>query len=222
MKIKDRIKNFLCSDNLFWLVIGAFISLSLEKACNRIIPDNPIVIKEISDSVRIIHSYDFNVDVDSLVNKQLKIKLENIALAQSYEQKINDEIKIKQQNSFNEVMLNAKFPNAKGYIIENGMPFFVAKMPSFQENILDFRLEFFDSKVVSNIYCISIKIDAIKNNNRVMVLDENYKVNCQVNNIRMTNNLSAGVYNVAIGFFYKEDRESITPRFYQISKTIKR
>lgn len=123
-----------------------------EKACNKIVPDNPIIVKEIPDSVRIIYTYDFNIEVDSIVNTQLKMKLENIALAQSYEFKIDEMKKSQYQGYFNKVTLNSQFPNAKGYIIESGMPFFNAFIPYLQNEFLDFKINFFNTYIIKNIY----------------------------------------------------------------------
>lgn len=194
MRTKDWLKNNSWSSKLWWLIIGAIITLLCEKACNKIVPDNPIIVKEITDSVRIIHTYDFNIEVDSIVNTQLKMKLENIALAQSYELKIDEMMKSQYQGYFNKVMLNSQFPNAKGYIIESGMPFFDAFIPSLQNEFLDFKINFFNTDIRKNIYCISVKIDEVKNNKMVMVLDENYNVMCPNNNIRIKNSLSKGIY----------------------------
>lgn len=93
---------------MWWLIVGAVITLLCDKAFNKIIPDNPIFVNEITDSVRIIHTYDFDVKDDSVVNAQLKMKLENIALAQTYELKI-DELKSQHKSDFNGIMLNSSF-----------------------------------------------------------------------------------------------------------------
>ena len=221
MKIKDWIHNNTWSKKVWWLIVGAVITLLCDKACNKIIPDNPIIVKEITDSVRIIHTYDFDIKDDSVVNTRLKMKLENIALAQTYELKI-DELKSQHKSDFNGIMLNSKFPNAKGYILDSGMPFFVASIPSLQEEFLDIKITFFNSNIINDIYCLSVKIDAIDNNRLVVVLDQNYNVNGLDNYIRIANVLSKGTYKISGVFILKKDCKSEYPRFYQISKTIKK
>lgn len=221
MKNKNWIQNNPWCKKVWWLIVGAIITLLCDRACNKIIPDDPTIVKEITDSVRIIHTYDFNVGGDSVVNTQLKMKLENIALAQTYELKIN-ELKSQHKSDFNRIMLNSKFPNAKGYILDSGMPFFVATIPSLQEEFLDIKITLFNSDIINDIYCLSVKIDAFENNRLVVVLDENYNVNGLDNYIRLANVLPKGTYKISVGFILKKDYKSEYPRFYQISKTLKK
>lgn len=221
MKIKDWIQNNPWGNKVWWLIIGAIITLLCDKACNKIIPDNPIIIKEISDSVRIVHTYDFNLGDDSIVNTQLRMKLENIALAQTYELKL-DELNTRHNRAFNKIMLDSFSSNAKGYILDSGMPFFVATIPSLQNEFLDIEITLFNSDIINDIYCLSVKIDAIENNRLTVVLDQNYNVNSIDNYIRIANVLPKGTYRISVGFILKRDCKSEYPRFYQISRTLKK
>lgn len=221
MKIKAWIQNNPWCKKVFWLIFGSIITLFCDKACNIIMPDNPTIVKEITDSIRIIHAYDFNVGEDSVVNAQLQMKLENIALAQTYELKI-DELKSQLKSDFNRIILNSKFPNAKGYILDSGMPFFVANIPSLQEEFIDIKITLFNSDIINGIFCLSVKIDAIDNNRLVVVLDQNYYVNSLDNYIRIANVFPKGTYKISVGLILKKDYKSEYPRFYQISKTLKK
>ena len=82
MKTKEYIEKHKWIVTTFWIIVTAIISMGIERSCNRIIPEEPIVVKEITDTVRIMHSYDFGTINDSLANIQLQRKLENIELAQ--------------------------------------------------------------------------------------------------------------------------------------------
>lgn len=177
--------------------------------------------KELSDSVRIVHTYDFNFEDDSIVNTQLKMRLENIALAQTYELKI-EELNTRHNRHFNKIMVDSLSSNAKGYILDSGMPFFVATLPSLQEEFLDVKINFFNSDIINDIYCLSVKIDAIENNRLIVVLDQNYNVNSLDNYIRIANVLPKGTYRISVGFILKRDCKSEYPRFYQISRTLKK
>lgn len=221
MKIKDWIQNNPWGNKVWWLIIGAIITLLCDKASNKIIPDNPIIIKEITDSVRIVHTYDFNLGDDSIVNTQLRMKLENIALAQTYELKL-DELNTRHNHDFNKIMLDSFPSNAKGYILDSGMPFFVATIPSLQNEFLDIEITLFNSDIINDIYCLSVKIDAIENNRLTVVLDQNYNVNSIDNYIRIANVLPKGTYRISVGFILKRDCKSEYPRFYQISRTLKK
>ena len=88
MKLKELPKKHPWVKTIFWIIVTAIISISIERSCSKIIPEEPMVVKEITDTVRIMHSYDFGDINDSLANIQLKRKLENIELAQRYEAEI--------------------------------------------------------------------------------------------------------------------------------------
>lgn len=84
------------------------------------------------------------------------------------------------------------------------MPFFVASIPSLQEEFLDIKITFFNSDIINDIYCLSVKIDAIDNNRLAVVLDQNYNVNGLDNYIRIANVLSKGTYKISVGFILKK------------------
>lgn len=223
MKITDWIENNPWSSKVWWLIVGAVITLVCEKACNKIVPDNPVVVKEVADSIRVIHAYDLNIGNDSIVKAQLKMKLDNIALAQLYESQINEMIK-QQKHDFNSIMLNSQFPNAKGCILGSGMAYFEVEISSLQNDFLDIKMTFLNTDIANDIYCLSIKIDAIENDKRLVVFDENYNVNVNRpdNHIRITNGFPKGTFRISVGFFLKRDLKSEYPRFYQISKTLRK
>ena len=122
---------------LFWIVITALITITLERSCNKIMPEEPIVVKEISDTVKIIHSYDFGNINDSIANMQLKKRLENIELAQKYEVEIIKQDKsIKEPNS---IMLRPSFPNMKGYSPNSATPYFTFEMSPLTNKFIEFE-----------------------------------------------------------------------------------
>lgn len=108
MKFKEFLDQYTWINTLFWIVVTAIISIAIERSCNKIIPDEPIIVKEISDTVIIMHSYDFGNINDSTTNLQLKKRLENIELAQKYEEEVIKQDKlIKEPNS---ILLRPSFP----------------------------------------------------------------------------------------------------------------
>ena len=77
MTIRENISKWLINNkwlvSIFWIIMGVLV----EKSCNKIIPDDPIVIKEISDTIKFVHTYDFGITNDSLINIQLQNRLKN-------------------------------------------------------------------------------------------------------------------------------------------------
>lgn len=205
-----------------WIVITAVITVIIEKACNRVSPEEPIIIKEITDTIKLVHTYDFDEYNDSIVNLQLRYKLENIELAEKYENKISS--RIKDRTFCNSIMIDSDsvFKKAKGYSIRDAAPYFTMKMSSLDKDLIEFELDFFDRKIISNIYCLNLKIHRIDNGRRVFVLDENYCVNEFGNRIRIANTFSSGLYEFSVGFVFEKDKDLKYPIIYQITKKLRK
>ncbi len=216
MKIKEYIKKTKWIDTIFWIIITAVITICIERSCDRIMPEAPTIVKEFTDTVKIVHCYDFGNLNDSLAYSNLQRKLENIELAQRYEAEI-----IKKNNSIkktNSIMLDASFPNMKGYTIHNAMSYFSLEMSSLNEKLIEFELSFFDKSILDDIYCLTLKIFTIDNNQRIYYEEQYYNVNNSNNIIRIANSLPKGKFEFSVGFILKRDRLSEYPNTYQVSK----
>ncbi|MBE6175237.1 MAG: hypothetical protein E7147_06820 [Rikenellaceae bacterium] len=216
MKLKELPKKHPWVKTIFWIVITAIISISIERSCGKIIPEEPMVVKEITDTVRIMHSYDFGDINDSLANIQLKRKLENIELAQRYEAEIIKKDKLR--GHANSIKLDASFPNMKGYYLRGATSFFSYEMSSLDEQMIEFKLSFFDDLILNDIYCLILKIYKIENNQRIYYEEQCYNVNGVNNLIRIANSLPKGKFEFCVGFILKRDRLSEYPNTYQVSK----
>ena len=201
---------------LFWIVITALITITLERSCNKIMPEEPIVVKEISDTVKIIHSYDFGNINDSIANMQLKKRLENIELAQKYEVEIIKQDKsIKEPNS---IMLRPSFPNMKGYSPNSATPYFTFEMSPLTNKFIEFEITFLDRNIIKDIYCLTLKVFKIEENKRVYQIDQYYRINGTDNLIRIANYLPKGKYEFCIGFMFEQDIRDEYPEIYQVRK----
>ena len=218
MKIEEYIKNKKWISTIFWIIITAIITILIERSCNKFMPDNPVFIKEITDTVKIKHCYDFGVINDSLTNVQLRRKLENIELAQKYEVEI---IKRGQSTEkINSIMLDASFPNMKGYCLRSAMSYFSCEMSSINEQPIEVKLSFLDESILCDVYCLILKIYKIENNKRIYYEEQYYNVNGLNNFIRIANELPEGKFEFSVGFVFKRDRLSEYPNIYQISKIV--
>lgn len=222
MRTKIWIEQHNWIKRLLWIVIGVIISLVCEKSYNYFLPEEPIIIKEVSDSIKVIHSYDFSIGVDSIVQTQLEKKLKNIELANSYEIQVGKQLRKNKGDQSNLVKLKTDFKNAKGYSIGNAMTFFSVKYPNYNNGFLDFDIHFINSELTKDIYCLSLKIDEIKNGKHSIYLDENYDIKDLGNKIRIVNSLPKGLYEISIGFFLKKDLNSEYPCFYKVSQRVQK
>lgn len=218
MNCKDLLNKNQWIKTILWIVITAIITFVIERSCSEIMPENPIVVKEISDTVKFVHSYDFGNLNDSLTNVYLRKKLENIELAQKYEAEIIKKGKTKRTS--NPIMLDASFPNKKGYYPRGAMSYFSFQMSSLSEKFIEFEVSFFDSSILSEIYCLTLKVYKIENNQRFYFEEQYYNVSNTYNLIRIANSLPKGTFEFNVGFILKKDRTAEYPNTYQISRIV--
>lgn len=189
-----------------------FISVLLTKACDRIMPDQPIVIEKIPDTIQVVHLHNSFVDSLSVTNSETESPIENRLRPQigNYRNKNqSDNIKV------NKVFLSAVFPKAKGYSVKSAAPFFSLEMSPLSNTYVDFILNFFDEEMLAEIYCLSLKVCKIQNGKRVLVLDANFEKRANNNVIRVKNIFGNESYEIEVGFFFSEDRNSQYPSFYR-------
>lgn len=205
-----------------WL-LGALIGLLLTKTCDAIWPSAPVVVKELADTVKVVHAIAPLPDnTDSMLIKRLQQQLLNLELLEKYDSYIT-----KRQDAI--VMMPCKliignpYPNSKGYSqksasshcfieLANNLPF------------LDITFRFLREDYVSMINTLGIKLvrkDA--SGKRTLVLDQNYtpqKGGDQL--IRIVDDFPPGDYSIEAGFILIEDKEVKYPCFYSKSFSFKR
>lgn len=67
-KIKDFFIKHGWVKTIVGIIITAIITANVDKACNRVSPEEPVIVKEITDTIKIVHTYDFDEYNDSIVN----------------------------------------------------------------------------------------------------------------------------------------------------------
>lgn len=129
----------------------------------------------------------------------------------------NGERKKGDQDLLNKVFPTAHFPNAKGYSIKSSVPYFFLEMSPQDDSYIDFTLNFFDERVLKDIYCLSIKICIVTNGTRNLILDANYEKGTGRKNIIRLKNIfrSAEDYEIQVGFFQTKDINALYPDFYR-------
>ena len=73
-------------DAIIWL-LGTIIVLLLTKTCDSIWPSDPVIVKDYSDTVRIVHTIaPLPEENDSVIRNMLEQQLKNIELINRYEE----------------------------------------------------------------------------------------------------------------------------------------
>lgn len=197
---------------LICAILSAIVTVFVTKACNRIMPDNPIVVEKVSDTIQVVHTY--NPLSDSAWT-EFKKQSEEMVDVNVIQQKKNS-YSLSKSNNISKVFTSARFPNSKGYTSRSAAQYFVLEMSPLNLPYVDFTINFFNEELLSEIYCLSIKICKIRDGKREAVLDENYEKRQSVENVIRLKNIfnTSDKYEIAVGFFFLKDIEEKYPDFY--------
>lgn len=196
------------------VIVTAIITVLVTKACDLIIPDKPIVVEKTAGTIQVVHSYSpipdstwerFMRQSEELINANI-IQQEGSLLKQkqSYETNIN------------RVLTSVDFPNAKGYTSESAASYFTLEMSPRDGAYVDFVVDFFNEKILDEIYCLSLKVCKIQDGKRYGVLDSNYEKHAGKNIIRVKNIFTSNDhFEIQVGFFLMRDTKAQYPNFYR-------
>ena len=217
LRFVDYIKRNYVHSIIF--IIGVVVTLLITKACDRIIPDSPVVVEKIPDTINVVHVYDPLSDTVWTTNKDTEDIIETTIVKRS---KKNTDDNFFARGDVNMVMKTAFFPNAKGYTIKSAASYFSLGMSNLDQPYVDFVFHFFNEEIVADIYCLSIKIFKNQNGEKIYILDENYEKRTGQNIIRLNNIFTSGNYEIEIGFIFTKDKDTKYPNFYREVKYINR
>ena len=210
LQVRDHLKKHWI--DILVTVVTAVISVLLTKACDRIIPDQPIVIEKIPDSIKVIHVHDPLQDSLSVVYNKSESPVENRLRNQIGNRKNDSRSHILK---FNKVFPSADFPKAKGYSIKSAAPYFSLDVSPLSYSYVDFSVNFFDEEILAEIYCLSLKVCKVINGKSILILDEYFEKRTGKNVIRLKNIFGNEKYEIEVGFFFSKDKNSQYPSFYR-------
>lgn len=210
-------------DAIKWL-LGALLGLFLAKACDVIWPDDPVVVKEVADTVKVVHTITpLPSETDSLIREQIERQLLNLEMINIYNKSAKSFVASHEVIPCKVISGNS-YPNSKGYALKNSSSFCIIEA---NENnpFIDITYRFIREDYVSLISSLGIKIEKeTAEGNRVIVLDQSFEPQKgEEQLVRIVNNLSPGEYWVRAGFILEEDKNLKYPGFYsQLLKIEKR
>jgi hypothetical protein len=198
-------------------IIGVIVTILITKACNHILPDDPIIVKQMPDTIKVVHIY------EPLANSTFTSKEKDKA---AIETRLNSQIINRKEENISDIgnvnkpLSSSLFPKGKGYTIKNSTPYFSLEMSQLTKPYVDFSLSFFNKDVLADIYCLSIKVFKVQNGERIYILDENYNKRQGKNIIRLKNIFTKGNYEIEVGFIFSKDRNAEYPNFYREIKYV--
>ena len=198
-----------------WLS-GLIIGLLLTKACDRIWPDPPVVVKEQTDTVKVIHAMSpMPADSDSILKKQIEQQLMNIELLNKYEKQIKRRIDDNAVEACKIIMGNP-YPNCSGYTTKDASSFCLIELKR-NGPVIDIIYSFIRQDYVELVSTLGVKISHKneKDGKDWVDYDQNFEPQTDKKDmlVRIIDNLPPGEYEVEAGFVLKEDKDKKYPAF---------
>jgi hypothetical protein len=204
-------------------LLGVIATIIITKLSDKIIPNEPVIVKQYTDTLKIVHDYEIpkrlNSDSDK---KELEKKIKNLELLNSYDKQIKERIAINQSNDVitPNLILTQKVRNSeeKGYSQGSSSSYFESDCPSLDTKYLDIFINFLNPEIINEIAFLRIniyKFDSVNSSeSRSYILEDFYEVKKKNNLIRITNDFSKGKYEILYGFMFKNDLNKKYPTFY--------
>ena len=198
-----------------WLS-GLIIGLLATKACDRIWPDPPVVVKEQTDTVRVIHAMSpFPADSDSILKKQIEQQLMNIELLNKYEEQIKRRIDDNAVEAC-KIILGNPYPNSSGYAMKDASSFCLIEL-KHDGPVIDIIYSFIRQDYVALVNTLGVKISHRneKDGKNWADYDQNFEPQTDKKDmlVRIIDDLPPGEYEVEAGFVLKEDMQKKYPSF---------
>lgn len=219
-RLSEQTKSNLKNASLF--VLGVIVTIIITKTSDKIIPSDPVIVKEFTDTIKIIHNYNIPSDLnDDSTRLELERKIKNLELLNDYDKQIKERISLTKKNEgfIPNLILTKETERikSKGYTYGSSSAYFTSDCPSLDKEYLDIKIDFINPNLVKDIAYLRVNIYRYDNVNspeaRKYVLEELYEVKPENNVIRISNDFSKGKYEILYGFVFKEELTKTYPSF---------
>lgn len=218
--LTEQSKNNLRNASLF--VLGVIVTIIITKTSEKIIPSDPVIVKEYTDTIKIVHNYDIPSKInDDSTRLEIERKLKNLELLNNYDKQIKDKIAFNKSSDglIPNLILTRETERIKnkGYTYGSSIAYFTSDCPSLDKEHLDIKIDFINPRVIKDIAYLRVNIYKFDNVNsveaRTYVIEELYEVKSDNNVIRISNDFSKGKYEILYGFVFKEELSKTYPSF---------
>ncbi|MDF2455097.1 MAG: hypothetical protein K0R51_1090 [Cytophagaceae bacterium] len=206
--------------NAFVFILGVAVTIGLTKMADKAIPNDPIIVKQYVDTIKIVHEMPSFANNDSL-SSELEIKTKNLELLNNYDRQIQRRLSIIESGNKSSPNLivthHITSLNKKGYTIGSSSPYFSSECPTLKSKYCDILISFMNPQVTKDIAYLRVNIYRyIKNNPHAVnsISEEFYEVKQTDNLIRINNDFENGKYEITYGFILKKDLNEEYPTFY--------
>jgi len=220
-KLSENMKKNIKGALLF--LLGVIVTIIITKISDQVVPDVPILVKQYTDTLKIVHDYVMPEHLnDETVYIEFEKKLRNLELLNKYDREIKERIRLNETNS--DFLPNLIITHSisdlkrKGFTYGSSSSYFVSNCPKFDTNFIDIDIDFLNPEITKEIAFLRVNIYRFENleseSSRHFVLEDFYEVKPQKNYIRIYNDFPKGKYELMYGFVFKSDLNKEFPIFY--------
>lgn len=220
-KISEQTKNNLRNASIF--VLGVIVTIMITKISDKIIPSDPVIVKEFTDTIKIVHNYIIPSDLDDDSTRlELERKITNLELLNNYDIQIKNRIDLtkKSDGIIPNLILTEETERikSKGYTYGSSSAYFTSDCPSLDNEYIDIKIKFINPSIVKDIAYLRVNIYKLDNINstetRTYILEELFEVKSEDNVIRISNDFAKGKYEILYGFMFKNQLTNTYPSFH--------
>ncbi len=219
-EISKQAKKNLTKAALF--VGGIIASTVINKIFDKVAPNNPVIVKEYTDTIKLVHDYRIPNELNNdSARLELEKRLKNLELLNDYEKQIKEKMtSIEGKVSIiPNLILTNNYINikSKGYTYGSSSAYFTSNIPDLSKEFIDLKIKFINPSITKEIACLRVNIYKYKSlcsdEAQIYIFDELYEVKSNDNLIRISNDLAKGKYEILCGFILKSELEKKYPSF---------
>ena len=118
--------------NALIFVLGVVITIVITKLSDKVVPNDPVLVKQYADTIQIVHDYKLPNTLDDSLTLELERRLKNLELLSNYDAQINDRLKSIESKITPNLILTHRVENRsrKGYMQARSASYFSSSCPS--------------------------------------------------------------------------------------------
>ena len=219
-KLSEQTRNNIRNASLF--VLGVVVTIIITKSSDKIFPSDPVIVKEVTDTIKIVHNYDIPPELDNdSIRLELERKLKNLELLNNYDKQIKERMALARKNDgvVPNLILTSGVDRikSKGFMYGSSSAYFTSDCPTLDKEFIDIKISFINQAITNEIAFLRINIYRFDNPNsneaRTYVLEEMFEIKSDENIIRISNDLGKGKYEILYGFVFKDELTKPYPTF---------
>ena len=204
---------------VLYFILGIIVTIAITKLSDKVFPSNPTIVKEVTDTITIVHNYKEDKDKiePNIINQKVDINVKKRTI-DFKESNSLENIEIPKYNLNLELNKPIRLDERKwkGYLQGDISTYAIIDCPEPNLPLLIFSIGMLNNSTLNEIAFFQCKIYRIGDNNRLVYISDNYyEVKNSNNTIGVVNNLDNGKYSIEIGFMMKDDLQNEYPTFYR-------